>query len=688
MPGTNAALASAGAVATASSQYSSSYPVSAAINGDRYHLYQADGNYNVWHSASGAAKPDWLQVDFSGSKTIDEIDVVTLQDSYTNPSDPTEAMTFNQYGVTAYEVQYWNGSGWATAPGGSVTGNNKVWRKFSFTAVTTSKIRVLISATADTYSRLLEVEAWGNNAATPPPPTNVALASNGATASASSSYAGCAASGAQNSDRRGLNYHQDGTWGAASASFPQWLQIDFNGSKTIGEIDVFTLQDNYSNPSEPTEAMTFSLYGVTAFDVQYWNGNSWITVPGGSVTGNNKVWRKFTFTAITTSKIRVVTNASASGWSELTELEAWTVESGGGGSSAQIHWLVTDQLGTPRMVFDQSGSLANVSRHDYLPFGEEIYAGVGGRMPAQGYTGDGTRQKFTSYERDSETSLDFAQARYYSNGQGRFTRPDPWMASADEFEPQSWNRYAYVGNNPLAFTDPSGMFQNQAEDLVKLQLAQDPKKKPNYPEEPPPPMILKLDVVKISIVADRNTGRNLTAAEIALIRFRDPADMRVDGFDNADPGDNRAMSGALNIAGAAGTFGSRYIYQEGVFWRGTNGLASTKMFGPGPNQYTGARSIAINKAGALTKLGKVAGIAGYTLSGIQTVQAYRQGGLRAAVKPGVDTAFGVLGTHGGPWGAGASGVYFGVDMTIGWPKMGQTALDHKVITGTPPLFLF
>jgi len=70
------------------------------------------------------------------------------------------------------------------------------------------------------------------------------------------------------------------------------------------------LQDNYSNPSEPTEAMTFSLYGVTAFDVQYWNGSSWVTVPGGSVTGNNKVWRKFTFTAITTSKIRVVTEHS------------------------------------------------------------------------------------------------------------------------------------------------------------------------------------------------------------------------------------------------------------------------------------------------------------------------------------------------------------------------------------------
>src|SRR5713226_742945 len=77
------------------------------------------------------------------------------------------------------------------------------------------------------------------------------------------------------------------------------------------------------------------------------------------------------------------------------------------GSGIDIRWMVTDQLGTPRMIFDQSGSLANVSRHDYLPFGEELFAGTGGRTAAQGYTGDSVRQKFTGYENDAETGLDF-----------------------------------------------------------------------------------------------------------------------------------------------------------------------------------------------------------------------------------------------------------------------------------------
>jgi len=123
--------------------------------------------------------------------------------------------------------------------------------------------------------------------------------------------------------------------------------------------------------------------------------------------------------------------------------------------SADIRWLVMDQLGTPRMIFDQSGSLATVSRHDYLPFGEELFAGSGGRTTAQGYTNnDVVRQKFTSKERDSETGLDYFKARYYSSSLGRFTSPDSFGGL--KVNPQSLNRYGYVHNNPLRFTDPTG----------------------------------------------------------------------------------------------------------------------------------------------------------------------------------------------------------------------------------------
>jgi RHS repeat-associated protein len=130
---------------------------------------------------------------------------------------------------------------------------------------------------------------------------------------------------------------------------------------------------------------------------------------------------------------------------------------GGGGASTQIRWLVADHLGTPRMVFDQTGSLANISRHDYLPFGEELFAGTGGRTTAQGYSqADGVRQHFTGQERDTETGLDNFKARYFSSTQGRFTSVDPSRKSIIPTNPQTWNRYSYTYNNPLVMVDNNG----------------------------------------------------------------------------------------------------------------------------------------------------------------------------------------------------------------------------------------
>lgn len=159
--------------------------------------------------------------------------------------------------------------------------------------------------------------------------------------------------------------------------------------------------------------------------MQYWNAatSAWTTVPGGSVVNNNLVWKKISFAALTTTKIQVVVNLTVDNVARIAEIEAWT-PAVGGGSPAQIHWLVTDQLGTPRMIVDQTGSLAGVSRHDYLPFGEEVPGNFRTGIP--GYaTIDATRPKFTGYERDAESGLDYAQARYYSNLQGRFTSVDP-----------------------------------------------------------------------------------------------------------------------------------------------------------------------------------------------------------------------------------------------------------------------
>jgi len=105
---------------------------------------------------------------------------------------------------------------------------------------------------------------------------------------------------------------------------------------------------------------------------------------------------------------------------------------------------------------DRSGSLGGIKRHDFLPFGEELSAGIGIRSASLGYGPDSTRQKFTGKERDGETGLDYFHARYYSNIQGRFTSVDPENAGAIEDDPQSWNGYAYARNAPVVYSDPDG----------------------------------------------------------------------------------------------------------------------------------------------------------------------------------------------------------------------------------------
>jgi RHS repeat-associated protein len=77
-----------------------------------------------------------------------------------------------------------------------------------------------------------------------------------------------------------------------------------------------------------------------------------------------------------------------------------------------------------------------------LPFGENWY-------------GSNLKWKFTSYERDSDVGDDFAVFRRHQYVYGRFSSADPVLGSLAD--PQSWNRYTYVRNDSVRFTDPFGL---------------------------------------------------------------------------------------------------------------------------------------------------------------------------------------------------------------------------------------
>jgi hypothetical protein len=165
----NVAASFNGGVATASSTQEDKYTLAAAINGDRkgLNLGQQDGG---WRDDTPSVFPDTFEVAFAGPSVIDEISVITIQDTWWNPVEPTETMVFFNNGITAFEVQTWNGSSWVAIPGGVVTGNNKVWRKFTFSEITTEKIRVLVNGSKTPSSTIIEVEAFGT-LVEPPDPT-------------------------------------------------------------------------------------------------------------------------------------------------------------------------------------------------------------------------------------------------------------------------------------------------------------------------------------------------------------------------------------------------------------------------------------------------------------------------------------------------------------------------------------
>jgi len=57
----------------------------------------------------------------------------------------------------------------------------------------------------------------------------------------------------------------------------------------------------------------------------------------------------------------------------------------------------------------------------------------------------------------ANASVDYMHARYYNGNFGRFLEVDPLLAmESSPSEPQRWNRYTYVINNPLKYTDPTG----------------------------------------------------------------------------------------------------------------------------------------------------------------------------------------------------------------------------------------
>ena len=108
-----------------------------------------------------------------------------------------------------------------------------------------------------------------------------------------------------------------------------------------------------------------------------------------------------------------------------------------------VRWLATDHLGSTSVTANESG--ARIAELRYKPWGENRYT----------FDATPTQRRFTGQVLDNVAGgLYFYNARYYDPALGRFISADTIVPEPGD--PQSLNRYSYVGNNPLRFVDPSG----------------------------------------------------------------------------------------------------------------------------------------------------------------------------------------------------------------------------------------
>ena len=110
-----------------------------------------------------------------------------------------------------------------------------------------------------------------------------------------------------------------------------------------------------------------------------------------------------------------------------------------------VYWVHQDPVVKSKRVTNSSGTVVSTVELD--PWG-----GNTNRNSNDGFQ----PHKFMNYERDLNAS-DEAMHRRYNRWWSRFDQPDPYEGSYELNDPQSFNRFAYVKNDPINFTDPSGL---------------------------------------------------------------------------------------------------------------------------------------------------------------------------------------------------------------------------------------
>ena len=129
-------------------------------------------------------------------------------------------------------------------------------------------------------------------------------------------------------------------------------------------------------------------------------------------------------------------------------------------TEVERQYLFKDHIGSTDVIVDNDGNI--VERLSFNPWGERRDADW---TEADGEITSSTNRGFTGHEMDDEIGLINMNARIYDPVIGRFLSPDALIPSPTDL--QSYNRYSYVRNNPLSFTDPTGFAREDQIDYTR-----------------------------------------------------------------------------------------------------------------------------------------------------------------------------------------------------------------------------
>jgi RHS repeat-associated protein len=334
-------------------------------------------------------------------------------------------------------------------------------------------VRVQLMGT--NYLNLAEVQVIGSSG------QNLALAG---TASQSSTAFGGTANRANDGNTDG-NF-ADGSVSHTDYQNQPWWQVDLGSSQQVSSVNVWNRTDccqsrttnfNVIVSDQPitTLGYIYDASGNVTYDgmhsYQYDAENRLTSVDGGSTTyaydyaGHRvkKVSGGVTTHYIYEGGLVSAEHNGSTGAVAADYIFARGIMIAKEPAGSPTRYFLGDRL-SGRLSADSSGNV--VGRQAHLPFGEEY-----------GESGEQGKHHFTNYESDSESGLDHAMNRQYSQAVGKFMSSDSYRASGYLVNPQSWNRYSYTGNDPVNRADTTGLESS------------------NPPSPPPPPEFPSMNVL-------------------------------------------------------------------------------------------------------------------------------------------------------------------------------------------------